>query len=67
MSVEEVFLDALVNVPNRSQSGETPDSPQWIQAVEAIRVKSRIIVTDSMNNVNLVPLQIIPVTPPRHR
>jgi hypothetical protein len=55
MSVEEVFLDALVNVANHSQSGETPDSPQWIHAVEAIRVKSRIIVTDSPNNVNLVP------------
>jgi hypothetical protein len=54
VSVEEVFLDALVNGTNHFQSGETPDSPQCLLAVEAIRVKSTTIVTDFFNNVNLL-------------
>jgi hypothetical protein len=56
ISAEEVFLDALVSVTNHSQSGETPDSPQWVHAVEAIRVKSSIIVSNSPSNVNHMSL-----------
>ena len=52
ISVEEVFLDALINVTNHSQSDDSPDSPQWIRAVEAIHVKSKIIVPDSPFIVN---------------
>jgi hypothetical protein len=52
MSVEEIFLDALVNGANRCRSGETPDPPQAIYTVEAIRVKSIPSVVDASGNVN---------------
>lgn len=51
-SVEEIILVALVNVDNRCQSGETPDSPQLKCCPEAIRVKSIFIVSESKQGVN---------------
>jgi len=51
-SVEEIFPSALVNVANRYQSGETPDSPQPVKNVEEIHVKSTLIVVHPEYEVN---------------
>jgi len=52
ISVEEVFLDALVRATNHCRSGESPDHPSQYMPIEAIHVKSTIIVMDTFSNVN---------------